>query len=89
MACTYEDKIVPVEQAYEKLNGRIAVLGGIDMNFLVTSSPEEVYKRSRAMIERTQDRGGYALGSGNSIPEYVPTENFMAMIRAAWDSDRQ
>ena len=26
---------------------------------------------------------GYALGSGNSIPEYVPVENYLAMIRAA------
>lgn len=26
---------------------------------------------------------GYALGSGNSIPDYVPTENYLAMIRAA------
>ncbi len=85
---SYEDKIVSVERAYERLNGRIAVLGGIDMHFLTTASPEEIYRRSRAMLERTWERGGYALGSGNSIPEYVPVQNFMAMIRAAWDMDK-
>ena len=26
---------------------------------------------------------GYGLGSGNSIPEYVPVEGFMAMVDAA------
>ncbi len=26
---------------------------------------------------------GYALGSGNSIPEYVPAEGYLAMIEAA------
>jgi len=26
---------------------------------------------------------GYALGSGNSIPDYVPVENYLAMVRAA------
>jgi uroporphyrinogen decarboxylase len=26
---------------------------------------------------------GYALGSGNSIPEYVPVEGYLAMIEAA------
>jgi len=26
---------------------------------------------------------GYALGSGNSIPKYVPLENYLAMVRAA------
>lgn len=82
---SYEDKIIPVEEAYEQLCGRIAVLGGIDMNFLVTSTPEKIYARSRNMLERAVDRGGYALGSGNSIADYVPPENFMAMIRAAHD----
>ncbi len=82
---SYEDNIVPVEQAYERLNGRIAVIGGIDINYLCTHTPEEVYTRSREMLERTSERGGYALGSGNSIPKYIPFENYLAMVRAAHD----
>ena len=35
------------------------------------------------MLERTAGRGGYALGTGNSVPDYVPDENYFAMIRAA------
>ncbi len=85
---SYEDNIIPVEEAYEQLNGKIAVLGGIDVHFLTTSTPEEVYARSRAMLERAADRGGYALGSGNSIPDYIPYENFIAMTRAAIEFDR-
>ena len=85
---SYEDNIMPVEDAYELMNGRIAVLGGIDMNFLVSGTPEAIYDRARAMLERTADRAGYMLGSGNSIPEYVPHENYLAMIRAALDMDR-
>ena len=80
---SYEDKIVPVEQAYEALNGRIAVLGGIDLNFLATRTPEEIRARCQAMLERSWERGGYALGSGNSIPDYIPVENYMAMLRVA------
>jgi uroporphyrinogen decarboxylase len=26
---------------------------------------------------------GYALGTGNSIPDYVPVEGYLAMLRAA------
>lgn len=85
---SYEDNIMPVEDAYEMLHGRIAVMGGIDMNFLVSGTPEAVYARACAMLERTAGRDGYMLGSGNSIPEYVPTENFLAMNRAALDLDR-
>lgn len=80
---SYEDNIIPVEDAYENLHGRIAVLGGIDINFLATSSPEEIERRCRLMLERTWDRGGYALGSGNSIADFIPLENYMAMLRTA------
>jgi uroporphyrinogen decarboxylase len=79
---SYEDAIMPVEQAYAEYGQRIAIMGGIDMDFMTRSTPEEVYKRSKAMIERTGCKG-YALGTGNSVPEYIPDENYFAMIAAA------
>jgi len=82
---SYEDQIMPVEEAYEKYHRRIALLGGIDVDFICRSSPEEVYGRARGMLERAADRGGYALGTGNSVPEYVPDANYFALIRAALD----
>ncbi|UCE41898.1 MAG: hypothetical protein JSV17_02635 [Candidatus Aminicenantes bacterium] len=82
---SYEDNIMPVEQAYEKYHQRLAIIGGIDINFICESPPGEVYKRSKAMLERAAERGAYALGTGNSVPEYVPDENFFALIRAALD----
>jgi uroporphyrinogen decarboxylase len=82
---SYEDTIWPVEEAYESLHGRIAVLGGIDVDFVCRSSPEAVYERSKAMLMQAKGRGGYALGTGNSVPEYVPDEGYFAMIRAALD----
>ena len=83
---SYEDNIMPVEEAYEKYGSRIAILGGIDVDFICRKTPEDVYRRSREMLERTMDRGGYALGTGNSVPEYVPYENYLAMLRAAWEA---
>ena len=35
------------------------------------------------MLERAARHGAYALGTGNSVPEYVPQENYFAMIAAA------
>ncbi len=84
---SYEDNITPVEEAYEELQGKIAVMGGMDINFLATRTPEEVYTRARKMLERSADRGGYVLGSGNSIPAYIPYENYIAMNRAALEFD--
>lgn len=80
---SYEDKILPVEKAYEKYNNRIAILGGLDLDFVCRSTPEEIYNRAVSMLELTASRGGYALGSGNSIPYYIPWENYLAMIAAA------
>jgi hypothetical protein len=35
------------------------------------------------MLRRAEQRGGYALGSGNSIPDYVPDQGFLVMVWAA------
>ena len=82
---SYEDNIQPVEEAYEQLCGRIAVLGGIDIDFMVRSDEDAIYRRCRAMLERSQSRGGYALGTGNSVPEYIPDSHYYAMVKAAID----
>lgn len=80
---SYEDTILPVEQAYEQLVGRIAVMGGMDVDFMVRGTPEAIYDRSASMLQRTLERGGYCLGTGNSVPTYIPYDHYLAMIRAA------
>jgi uroporphyrinogen decarboxylase len=82
---SYEDVILPVEDAYDRWGGRIAILGGIDVDFIIRSPLDAVYERSRAMLARAASRGGYALGTGNSVPEYIADEKYFAMVRAATD----
>ena len=80
---SYEDNILPVEQAYELHLDKFAILGGIDLDFICRAKPEEVYQRAQKLLAQSADRGGYALGTGNSVPDYVPDENYFAMTRAA------
>jgi uroporphyrinogen decarboxylase len=79
-----EDIIAPFDEWIARYNDRIGLLGGIDLDLLCVHTPDETY---RTVLERgrryRQSARGYALGSGNSIPEYVPVENYLAMIRAA------
>lgn len=82
---SFEDKILPIEQAYEEYGPRIALLGGLDMDYLCTHPEEEIYRRTLAMLDRTAVRGGWAVGTGNSVPEYLPAEALFAMHRAARD----
>ncbi len=80
---SYEDKIQPVEEAYEQYHKRIAIMGGIDLDYVCRKTPEEVTERSRKMLERTKGRGAYGLGTGNSVPYYTPDKNYFAMTKAA------
>ncbi len=82
---SFEDNIWPIEEAYHTYHGRIAFLGGIDVDFLCRESPSRIATRSRELLEIADKWGGYALGSGNSIPEYVPAESYIAMVRAVLD----
>ena len=33
------------------------------------------------ILEKSEERGGYALGSGNSIAAYVPLKNYFTMLK--------
>ncbi len=83
---SFEDNILPIEKAIDTYSNRITLLGGIDLNFLITSTQEEIFNRSMALIEKTRGKIPYALGSGNSIPSYVPEENYLTMLKAVWRS---
>jgi uroporphyrinogen decarboxylase len=80
---SFEDAILPVEQAAEMYCDRIAVLGGVDMDLLTAGSEEEVRTRVREIIARCRPTGRFALGTGNSIASYLRTENYLAMIDEA------
>jgi len=82
---SYEDGITPVEMAYDSLKGRLAVLGGMDVGFMARSPAKEIYERATQMLRRSAALGGYALGSGNSVPDYIPDNNYLAMLQAAFD----
>ena len=81
---SFEDTILPVEEAYPLWHEKIAILGGIDVDFLARETPGKIGERCRRMIDVTGNKS-YALGSGNSIPSYVPAENYLAMIRVAFE----
>jgi uroporphyrinogen decarboxylase len=80
---SFEDAILPVEAFQAQYGDRIAVLGGLDVDTLAASSPDAVRHRTRFLIETCGARGRYAVGSGNSIPSYIPVENYLAMVDEA------
>ena len=77
---SYEDNIEPVEKVYKKYGDRISILGGIDVDLLSRGTPEQVKARTREVLEACAPGGGYCVGSGNSVTNYVKIENYFAMI---------
>ena len=85
-----EDQIAPFERWIELYGDRIGLFGGIDVNILSLNSYQDVYRivLEKGSLYRDSARG-YGLGSGNSIPDYVPVEGFMGMIDAAGEIRRR
>jgi uroporphyrinogen decarboxylase len=77
---SFQDNVQPVEDYYKKYHDRIAVLGGLDMNLLASGTPEEVKARTRQILKACAPGGGFCLGSGNSISNYVKIENYYTML---------
>jgi uroporphyrinogen decarboxylase len=78
---SFEDKIMPVEEVCERWGDRIAILGGVDMDLLARGSEAEVRRRTRQILEACASRGtGYCLGTGNTAANYLPVENYLAML---------
>jgi uroporphyrinogen decarboxylase len=77
---SFEDVIQPVAEFKREYGSRVAVLGGIDMDVLARGTVEEVKAYTRRVIEQCAPGGGWALGSGNSVANYIPVDNFLAML---------
>jgi uroporphyrinogen decarboxylase len=77
---SFEDVIEPVTTAKDRYGGRIALLGGIDMDLLCRGDEAAIRARVRETLEHCMPGGGYCLGSGNSIANYVPMDNYLTML---------
>ena len=77
---SFEDVILPVTEAKARYGDRVALLGGIDMDVLSRGSEDEVRRYTRRVIEACAPGGGWALGSGNTLANYIPVPNYLAML---------
>lgn len=77
---SFEDVIEPVESFIDRWGTKLAVLGGVDVHLLSVGDETAIRERMRAILEYAAPRCSYAAGSGNSIPDYVPVDHFLAMV---------
>jgi uroporphyrinogen decarboxylase len=77
---SFEDTFLPVTEAKRLYGNRISILGGVDVDFLCRASEAEVRAYTRQVLEKCMPDGGYALGTGNSVANYIPVRNYLAML---------
>ena len=77
---SFEDTIETVTEAKQQYGDRLSFIGGIDVDFMCRSTEAEVRQRVRKTLEECQSGGGYCLGSGNSVANYIPVDNYLAML---------
>jgi len=62
-----------------------ALRQGDDLGFKTATflKPDDLRKYVRSVINACAPRGRFAVGSGNSIPSYIPLENYLTMLDEA------
>lgn len=77
---SFQDVIMPVTEFHQRYGNRIGVLGGVDVDPLARLTQGELRQYVRGILDQCMPRGRYVLGSGNSVTNYVPPENYLAML---------
>ena len=76
---SFQDTIIPVGEFKRRYGERIAVLGGVDIDKMCRLPENELRRYVREILEECMPYG-YALGSGNSVANYVPVKNYFIML---------
>jgi 5-methyltetrahydrofolate--homocysteine methyltransferase len=73
----------------KKFGAHVCMAGNIDIEFpLAHGTPEEVREDVRRHMEALKPGGGYVCSSSHSIVNYIPHENFIAMLNAVHEYGR-
>jgi len=78
-----EDQIAPFSEWVDRYGDKIGNFGGVDTDHLCQKNRQEIREIVFDAMNYSAGHGGFALGSGNSIPSYVPPEGYLAMVEAA------
>jgi uroporphyrinogen decarboxylase len=80
---SFEDTIEDVRELKPTLGGRLALLGGIDMDFLCRADESAIRVRVRQTLDICSPGGGFCIGTGNTVANYIPLDNYLVMLDEA------
>lgn len=75
-----EPKAMDIKEVKARYGDKLCLIGNIDVDLLARGSEDDVRKNVLENMRTVGVNGGYCVGSGNSIPEYVKVENYLIML---------
>jgi len=79
---SFQDVIIPIGRFAERYGDRVAALGGVDMDKLARMEEDDLRAYVRDILNKCMP-GRFALGSGNTVANYIPVRNYLAMLDEA------
>ena len=78
-----QDVVEPIISEKKRIGNRVALLGGVDIDFITRSDPQQIRKYTRNILEHCQPGGGFSFGVGNWVADSIPLDNYLTMIDEA------
>jgi len=80
-----EPKAWDILEVKRRYGDRLALIGNVDVDLLARGTAQAVAAETKRLIDVGGPGGGYCVGSGNTVPNYVRPENYRAMLETAWE----
>jgi uroporphyrinogen decarboxylase len=72
-----------IREVKAKVGKKLGIMGNIHTDLLNRGTPAQVRQLTKETIRDIAPGGGFALGSGNSVPNWARFENYQAMRETA------
>jgi uroporphyrinogen decarboxylase len=80
---SFEDVILPVSDFKKQYGHRVTPLGGLDVDKVCQLPEAKLRTYTRKMVEECFGDGFWALGTGNSLTDYMPVDNYLIVLDEA------
>ncbi len=77
---SFQDEILPVSDFKARYGHRVATLGGVDVDKLARLPEPALRAYIRAILNRCMPEGRFAMGSGNTVTNYVPVNSYLVLL---------
>ena len=77
---SFQDPILPIADFQERYGNRLAAMGGVDMDKLCRLNEGPLRRYMRGILDECMPKGRFIFGSGNTVTNYTPIENYLLML---------